>query len=205
MTRKFMIAIPTYTGLVAVECMVSVLGLCQKLGNVGIEYEIVTRNYDGNIARARNALCHHFLESDCTHMLFVDDDMTFHSGHIFQMLVATDYNGIIGALCPRKNMSTGNGVYDCYQPRKPRAEKTDTLYEAYRVGTGIMLIPRQVLEQLDVGVIDGHKTFFEFVTVANQGYLSEDYYFCDLVHNAGFGVAVAMWTDVSHMGRYCYK
>lgn len=201
---KLLIATPCYTGMMSAEYVVSLVELQQQLTQVSIEYGFVTHAYDGNVAQARNILCQYAIDNEFTHILFIDDDMQFNSGHILQMILSPE-DGIIGALCPRKNLTSGKGERNCYSPLAKRKHGTSVIHKAHRVGTGIMLIPVSVLNALDVGTIDGAKTFFEYKVLHNDGYISEDYAFCDLVHDAGFDVNVAMWTDVSHVGRWIYK
>lgn len=207
---KIMIAIPSYTGLVATECMMSIFELVNELSEFGVQCGFATHSYNGNIADARNKLCHEFLYSDhaYTHILFIDDDMGFHAPDIFNMIYPMDAVEVFAALCPRKNMETGAGEYDCYDPLYPEKHGRSEFQQVDRAGTGIMLIPRGALDRVET-VLPVYAQPPEisqfFVTYMGEVLIGEDYYFCDRLAEAGVPLYVAMWTKVTHTGRYVYK
>ena len=209
MTTKVYIAIPSYTGLVASSCLLGIVGLVQELAKYGMESQLTVHSFNGNIADARNRLVHGFLESDYTQLLFLDDDMGFDPYDIVRMVMKASDWGVLGALCPRKNMATGTGDYDCYSPLKPDCwHGTGCAANVDRVGTGIMVIPRKTFEDVSPFVIkrDSDDILQFFVTSMGEETIGEDFYFCDKVVQAGMPVGIAMWTkSVTHAGRFIYK
>ena len=206
------IAIPSYTGMIASSCVLGVVSLIDTIKSEGGNATLTFHSFNGNVADARNHLARGFLESDASHLLFIDDDMGFRESDIMRMLdaVADNPRQVVAALCPRKNRETGAGDYDCYSPITPAMHGTDSLLGVTRVGTGIMLIPREALQAvLDFGVVDTNKAdglVQFFVTKMGAESLGEDYYFCDMCTAAGIEVSVAMWTtSVTHTGLHTYK
>jgi hypothetical protein len=119
------------------------------------------------ITRARNCLAHIFLQSDCTHLLFVDADIAFDANQILDML-DTDKDIICG-LYPKKYIrwdsvaqAASMGVapehlskYGCdftvnaidgQQVKLSALNKTPV--QVKEAGTGMMLIKREVFDKL---------------------------------------------------------
>lgn len=207
---KVFIAIPSYTGTIAAECMLSVVGLIEVLNSeLGGQSMLTIHSYNGNVADARNRLVQGFLTSDCTHILFVDDDMQFVPEEVFRMLSGFTSNtlAVIAALCPRKNTKGAASEYDMYHPPADESLYGKNVYvHVDRVGTGIMVIPRKVFLDTAPNVVrratDGMPQYF--LTLSGVRDVSEDYYFCDRVRSCGIDIFLAMWTDVKHIGRYAF-
>ena len=209
---KVFIAIPSYTGTIAAECVLSVVGLIGVLNSeLGVQSILSIHSYNGNVADARNRLVQGFLQSDCTHMLFVDDDMQFNPVDILEMFRAVvappqRNEAIMAALCPRKNIQTGEAEYNLYSPLAEEYHGERVVVQVDRVGTGIMIIPRHSFDVLTSATAcreaDGLQQFF--VTIMGVEELSEDYYFCESARACGVNIYLAMWTDVKHIGRYAF-
>lgn len=209
---KVFIAIPSYTGTIAAECMLSVVGLMEVLNSeLGVKSMLAIHSYNGNVADARNRLCQGFLETNCTHILFIDDDMQFVPEEIARMFKSYEAGefglGVVAALCPRKNTFGRAIEYNLYHP--PTDESlygTNTFISVDRVGTGIMVIPRQVLTTTGLRVIhrlrDGMPQYF--LTKSGEVDVSEDFYFCDHLKQCGVPLFLALWTNVKHIGRYAF-
>jgi len=119
---KVMICMPTYGGMVSTLTMKSLLdqvALFQR-------YEIpCAHNFILNeslIQRARNYLADEFLNrSDCTHLMFIDADITFNPQDILLML-ALDYDLSYGPYA--KKSVNFKRIYDAVQinPKLPHTE-----------------------------------------------------------------------------------
>ena len=100
------------------------------------------------IQNQRADLCLDALREGCTHILFIDSDMTFPQ-EMIQRLLKHDVD-IVAANCARRRMPTGPTAqnYDEGGKRKPvySLPESTGLEEVGSVGTGIMLIKRNVFE-----------------------------------------------------------
>jgi hypothetical protein len=119
------------------------------------------------VARARNRLVADFLESDCTHLLFIDSDITFDPDALLQMMAAN--LSVVGGVYPKKQIrwqaafshvkaSNGTGTPETTAesalsyvvnslPNRRGKMVRDCLEVAY-VGTGFLLIQRRVIESM---------------------------------------------------------
>ena len=67
--------------------------------------------YQPSISRARNLLSAMFLQSDCTHLLFIDADIDFSPDDVFSLIRAMDANaevGVLGGAYPRRMINWRN-------------------------------------------------------------------------------------------------
>ena len=95
--------------------------------------------------------------------------------------------------------------------------------EVKEAGTGFMIIPRKTLEKYrdaypDLSYKPDHArtenfdgssditAFFDCVIDPNtRRYLSEDYFFCQKVREAGMSVWMCPWMQINHVGSYIFK
>lgn len=121
---------------------------------------------DPSVERARNVLTKNFLESDCTHLLFVDSDIAFLPRDV-QRIISHDED-VVGGIYPLKTMDRdvkwcGNGVCDAANSDcitataataatdsdiKPGQVRPDGLQEVGCIGTGFMCIARRAFERM---------------------------------------------------------
>jgi len=226
MNPKIFIATPMYGGQCygtyanSIITLVNILSIRGWLGTWSFVYN------DSLIGRARNTLVHEFLNTDYTHLLFVDADMGFYASDIISM-IEQDVN-VISALCPKKTLDWRllakaaiagvppeqlmNATAEWAYLPLPEMGVIDTskkeLVEIEAAGTGVVLIKREVFEQLDVPcfrAINGDiiKMFFE-TKLDEISYLSEDYNFCKEYRKTGGKIYLATWTKVTHTGTMVY-
>lgn len=160
---KLMVGTPMYGGNCAGQHMRSLLDLMHLTMTNGIDFKIAHVYNMSVIHEARNECVRQFLESDFTHFLFIDADMSFDASDILCML-ALDKD-IIGGSYPRKKMVWDNikkavlknpsisndelesigGVFT-FMPPDTQNEMFDVgeLQEVNGIGTGLLLIKRDV-------------------------------------------------------------
>lgn len=146
------------------------------------------------IAELRNLLVHNALDNQhTTHLLFVDDDQFFPSDSIHQ-LAAHDLP-IVAANIVRKesNPRTNSKELNGDNPVWTLPNSTG-LEEVSFVGTGMMLIKREVFEKLS-------KPYFFYDVKENVG---EDVYFCRQAREAGYKIFIDhdLSKDVKHVGHF---
>ncbi len=172
------------------------------------------------ITRARNTLLsifHH--EPAYTHLLFLDADIRLPPAGL-QRLIA-QRRDVIGARVPLKGVDgEGRPLYNITHSKPLEGE----LHQAEQLGTAVMLLSRNAVSALvaaaeargdrysappnyapgaawaqrpmydifKVGVVDGH-------------YLSEDFYACRTLREAGFTIHVDLSVKVVHHGMFSFK
>ena len=153
------------------------------------EFDIAIKTGCSNIAQARQEFIDEAMEKGRTHVLFIDDDMTFP----VNMLDALANRGVpfIGVNGCRKTPDelryTALGLDGDYMQSKGR----DGIEEATRMGTGIMLVSLEHLKMIP-------KPYFEMRWLPEHERVGgEDFYFCQKVRAHGFRVFVD--NDVSQM------
>lgn len=139
----------------------------------------------------------------CTHLLFVDDDMTFPMHSIIGLLARNV--DIVGANCATKAIPPS--------PTARMGEKEDEelftrydsrgLKQVTRLGTGVLMIKMEVFEKLS-------EPWFSIPwEEEKQGFIGEDVFFCRRAIEAGFNLHVDqdLSRQVGHVGRmeYCHQ
>ena len=222
------IASPLYGGQCSGYFLTSMLELTNELKQTEIAYSTQFMFNESLITRARNKLANDMLKDpSITHLLFIDSDMKFYSEDIILMLnTGLD---ILCGICPKKKINW-EGVRDAVKNNESNLAKKSGEFainveipsegmqvrkyepvEITRGGTGIMLIKREVFEQLIPHVesyqdIDGSTVYDFFKTeIKNNVYLSEDYYFCELWRKHGGKIYGAPWADIGHHGSYLFE
>lgn len=174
------------------------------------------------VTQARNNCVAYFLNSDCTHFLFIDADIGFEPEAIYR-LIERDV-----PLCLTPYPVKGYGKdhqlqFIVHFPDKDnvRIDK-DGFTEITAGPTGFMMIKREVFEKLAekyperktvnkqlVGnkvetMEKGWYTFFETAQDPENGYLGEDIAFCRLWTNIGGKIYADTQTPLTHFGSHAF-
>ena len=174
---KLFIAMPCYGGNMSMLTAKSLVSLSALLTEKKIDFEFFCIGNEALISRARNYCVDTFLQTNATHLMFIDSDIVFRPADVLRL--AEHKKSIVGALYPRKTLNGGLVGDDDY------------------IGTGFVLIERQVFETLrtpdllytpdHIGTdYATHKIAAYFDTgIVGERYLSEDYLFCHRARKAG--------------------
>lgn len=210
---NLMIATPSHSGKVDINYHVSLLLAGADLAKKGVTY-MMDYNVGMSIDWARSQMATTFLKSDCTHLLFIDDDMAFSADLPYRLLCE---NVDIVAVPYRRKISKTlfnirHGVYVKTIPGRPYMIGVDS------IATGMMMIRRNVFEKLASKVPEflydengeKGKLFFRHDLVDDEmvggvSYMGEDYYFCKLAREAGFDIWAYADEDIVHVGQYGYS
>lgn len=165
MTKPF-IATPMYGG----QCFGFYTQSLLQLNNMmNAKNMVSTMSFIFNeslITRARNALVHQFLKTDCTHLFFIDADIRFNPGDVFPMLEAD--KDVICGIYPKKEINwggvkrameagvaddqlkyhTGSFVVNLVGYAGEVTVPVNEPVEIWNGGTGFMIIKREVFEKL---------------------------------------------------------
>jgi len=165
-----------------------------------------TLDGDSLIPRARNNLAAEFLESDATHLLFLDTDLEF-SREGLHRLIAHDRD-VVGGVYFQKRHDRLIPVLNGHEGHEIGENGTQ---QVKHLGTGLMLIARHVFERLiEGGAVKRYFScddeakqrwsydFFPIGVGPDERYESEDWAFCRLVEEAGMEV----WADWGFQARH---
>lgn len=201
---KLMIATPCYGSMCTMEFTQSCLSLALGL-RLPISFALIGN--EALVTRARNTLVDQFLQSDCTHLLFVDSDIKFEPLDVVKLLQAN--KEVIGAAYPMKKLPLQYVVNAI-----PGVSSTTEVSEVTSIGTGFLMIQRSVFEtykshypQLkyigDQPSNLGKELFAYFDTAIVDGkYLSEDYLFCHNWKATGGSVWIDPTIRLAHIGQH---
>ena len=217
--KKLMIGLPAYDHKVGVKMAISLMQLGQKLMEYGIDVEVNSLCGCSVVSRARNIIAHQFLKSDCDHLMFIDADMTFAADDIIRLICWNQDKAIVaGAYEARKegkvyivSLDGGHGVNG---PQGKVTMDEAGLVRAYRVATGFMMIQRRVFEVLrdahpewkhkDTNTDEQMYAYFDF-KVTPEGYIGEDFLFCDRAREQGLDIWLDPTIKLGHMGIHEFK
>ena len=230
-TPTVFIATPMYGGVATGLYTVSMVQLSATFLRNRVDSVYATSWTESLVTNARNGLTRQFLQSQATHLMWIDADIGFNPTDIVSMLIAD--KDIVCGIYPRKeidwarvaraveagvppeDLSNYAGSFAIklfddtaggYQP------DPDGLIEIDAGGTGFMLIKRGVFDALSDGVpeyvLDQRviKEFYATSIEAGSGRLiTEDYHFCRLARSHGFKIYAAPWVRLSHAGTYVFE
>jgi hypothetical protein len=230
--KSLLVGTPMYGGMCCstyVYSMLELMRLCTKIGLPLNTYYIMNESL---VQRARNQIANSFLETQHTHLIFIDADIGFNPVDVLSLLLAD--KSIIGGAYPKKslNFTAGlnakkKGVPDnqlghcmgnfVYRPLCNTEIKVFEMKESKYLGTGFMMITKDVLERMKPFVPnykpnsgmpgEEKKRFWAYFSceVINDEYLSEDYWFCEIAGQHGEIMWLAPWVYLTHMGTMEFK
>ena len=168
MQPHIFLATPMYGGMCAGFYAQSLLQTPPVLNQAGVNFSFCAMFNESLIQRARNALVSQFLKKpECTHLMFVDADISFNPHDILTMLKAD--KDIIAGIYPKKEVNwhtvqmavqqgvpvdqlknyTGSFVVNLVGGAHQAVVDLNTPMEVENAGTGFMLIKREVFEDLE--------------------------------------------------------
>jgi hypothetical protein len=205
------IALPAYDFKVSLKLAVSLARFAQVAPKHGVTIQIGSICGCSVVSRARNLLVKDMLESDCTDLIFIDSDINFEPEDVFRLMAWTSdpKRGIVGGV-PR--IRSEDKVYIATLDYDENNELTMNhmgLVRARRIATAFMMVRRDVFTTL----VDAHPEWsyydkrtdrtvnavFDF-KLTDEGYMGEDYLFCDRAREHGFEVWIDPAIKLGHMG-----
>ena len=229
------IGIPMYGGVCTGENAIGHINATKLFLDRGIGYNWQFLYNESLITRARNGLVKMFYQTDCTHLLFIDADISYRAEDIVSMIDAD--KDIICGVYPKKRIAwerindalakgiigedlkhyTGDLVINKLNyVDTPIADKSEPV-EIFNGGTGFMLIKRSVFDLLKPhcptytnDMLPGQQEivteyFATSIEPDSNRLLSEDYHFCRLARLNGIKVWAAPWVRLGHIGSYKFE
>ena len=209
--KSLFIALPAYDFKVSLKLAVSLAKFSRASAEHGIDIQIGSICGCSVVSRARNLLAKDMLESKCDYLLFIDSDINFEPDDIFRLMAwGTDpKKGIVAAVPRTRNESKVYIATLDYDDNGDLTMNGMGLVRAKRVATAFMLVRREVFETLEKEHPEwayyDSKTdrtlscMFDF-ELSEEGYIGEDFLFCDRVRSHGFEVWIDPTITLGHMG-----
>ena len=220
-TTKIFVGIPAVSGLIKVQFLSSILALYKS--HLAEILNVTAPAYGSQIATIRNNLSHAFLQTECTHILFVDSDMEFGPGSIERMVAAN--RDFVGCVCVQKFLDTKKFYnlaktepYDAAMARSstsnimtfgPEIDVVDGLIEIKAIGFGLCLIKRSVFDAISESNLVrkppvGPIGFFDPIAT-NSTLIGEDFSLCERWRNCGGKVWGLVGEKIGHVGDFSYS
>ena len=220
---------PMYGGMCCSEYTRAMLDLQGDLERGGHRLTTVFIGNESVVQRARNSIAYHFLNSDASHLMFIDADQSFRPVDIAKMLEADKplIAGVVpmkginwarvrkGAVLGHKDLSKLTGRFNVHELAGHKMESIDKPFQVQWAGTGFMLIRRDVFETLiphtrqytnsGEGIGDAPVHDFFRIEMRNDKLLGEDFFFCESYREQGGEVWAAPWCEVGHFGSYLFS
>lgn len=210
MTKVF-IATPAFDGKVNVSYACSLAETRLYLAANSIECVIRIHTSGSLLVRERNDLVKAFLESDCTHMLFVDSDIAWNPTDIKRLLDHKE--DFVAALYPARGPDKCFLFRGMYGENKKMDVSQKGLLEMEYIPAGFMLIRRIVFESIILQMPElfyepkseelkhtrGH--LFFGIEIWEGEFWGEDYVFCRRARQCGFKIWIDPMIEIDHAGQ----
>ena len=186
-------ATPCYGGMLTDQYFLSMFKMSQAFMQHGINFRITTLRNESLITRARNILTAMFLDSNCTHLMFIDSDIEFQPEDVLRAL-AYDKPILAGAY-PKKALPVQYAInFKFVDPETRQIRVENGAVEVLDASTGFFMIKRETIEKMvkahpelhynNDSNIDSklnrhcYALFDTMLDPDDNRYLSEDYTFC---------------------------
>jgi hypothetical protein len=221
---RLFIATPCYGGQVTSDYLQSVVGFTRLAEDIGLKFSLFTSKNESLVTRARNRCVAAMLESDATHLLFLDADIGFDPLAIFQLLardvpiVCASYplKGINWAALVGKKFKSVTEMQDAAITHVVHGlegpDPSTGLVPVREAGTGFMLIKREVVEEMIAANPQwnyeheegGEWSAIFDCEIVDGRYLSEDYTFCRRWQRMDGTVWLDPTITLTHTGTYTF-
>ncbi|VVC05901.1 Uncharacterised protein [uncultured archaeon] len=216
------ICIPCYGGQCSESLVTGLINFSKYAFAIGMNFSLQTLCNESLVPRARNTLTAQFLaNSAATHLMFIDSDISFAPEHIFKLIL--DNKEIVGGLYPKKTLPPDyvvNVSPDAID-KEGHVKLVDGLIPVSRLGTGFMLIKREVFEKFMVAypkthfinnigldpALDKYMYAFFDCYITNDSrleYMSEDWSFCSHCRVIGVECFCDPVLKLNHFGSFMY-
>lgn len=210
MSERLFIATPAYGRQVTLDYHISLLETVAELYGQGIA---VDPQYvcDSLITRARNILVSRFLNSDCTHFLFIDSDLGWKPEAALRLLWAMRAAPDVEAACVMYPLRALPQKFPVNLLEPFVAHPVVPLVEATRVPTGFLMLKRSAFERMIAAYPERAARFEEHganqyaffdCLIENGDYISEDFGFSTLFRRAGGRIWVDPEPTLRHVGPH---
>lgn len=202
--RKIFLACPSYSGKLKPATQMAIQCFTMEASALGWELEQFHWQNDSLIVHARNAIVGKFLETDCTDLFFVDDDVAVGPG-VFTRLMMNP-NDFVGAVY---RMKKDEETYAVLHMQSDPMPDENGMLEVGGIPFGMVRLRRSVLEKMVDAVKDDWfwaasvpnlKCWMLFNTsVENHIFYGEDILFCRKWRDLGGSIWVDADIPIQHI------
>lgn len=185
----------------SLAAMMTMIGRPLK-GGARIERVQLWNTKGSILSRSRHTLVKKAIELECSHILFIDSDMTFPNFTLHQLL--SHNKAVVAANCVVKTIPsnpTARVKTEATVGEPVDSRLTQGLQRVWRVGTGIMLMKTSVFTDMP-------QPWFPIQWNEElQDYTGEDWMMCKRLDEAGIPIYVDhdLSRHVGHIGEYTYS
>lgn len=168
MNKKLYISTPCYDAMVTMQYTMSLLRLVQFCNQHNIDYMIDFLGNESLITRARNKSLNKFMNTDCSHLLFIDSDIEFQPEAVMDLLLFD--KDVSCCVYPKKGFNWNKFMYSIQNEQNSKEHPSSRgLDYAYNImyndknelikngdfirvnqsSTGFMMIKREIVEKLN--------------------------------------------------------
>ena len=215
---RVIFAIPSHSGTLNAECVLSLFSAQALLAKNGIEHDVIILSHCAYLPVARNTLVAMFMQDEkATDLFFIDADVGFDASAVLKILERPEK--LVAGIYPLKRDTGGFPVKIKTIDNVPIGR--DGLVEAELLPTGFMRIKRIVFERMQEAypdlrytnsVVDisnsGLTEAYDFFNMGSAGkikWTSEDFAFCERWTAIGGQLWVYPDIEFSHVGQKAYK
>jgi hypothetical protein len=198
-----------------------------QLARLGIAGELYIHRGNCSVDDARNEMMRDFLETDCTDLFFVDDDVDWRPENFVRLLKVP--GDIVAGIYPHRDRADDHELTFPFHPGEGvREANDDGLFSMSKVPTGFMRLRRNVVEALYARELAKQRIFWRKpadrhagrkgvarivergfageLGLAEQGkdewgYLSGDYVLCLKAKQLGFSIWADVDMEMGHAGE----
>ena len=218
--QNIFFATPCYGGMITDQYFLSMFKTTQALSQVPCSFRLTTLRNESLVTRARNILTAMFLDSDASHLFFLDADIEWEPDAILRAISAD--KDIVASAYPKKALPIQYALnFKFIDPVNKRIRFENGLVEVLDASTGFFCIKRQVFERMMLEYTELHYkndsnidekiakycyAFFDtHIDEEDRRYLSEDYRFCRLWQKLGGEIWLDPKTKLNHIGTYTFE
>lgn len=199
----------------AAQYTLSIIRTMVELREMGIRARLQWVRGNSNLPRARNELVAEFLASDCTDLLWIDDDMGWKPNDVVRLLASDkDFIGGVG----RKKTDTADTRLDTWCATFLPEVVQDEMgaVQVKGIGTGFAKVSRRVFEAVQAAHPEWRRealdsmppevgaqfySFYRFVDEPGRPMMSEDLAFCETWRSLGGTVWADPTIELVHVGE----
>ncbi|MGW3186338.1 hypothetical protein ACWDBT_00580 [Streptomyces ardesiacus] len=168
-------------------------------------HDHVTYLSSPHLAISRHDITEMFLASGAAWLLQIDSDMVFSPDQMLTLLRVADAEErpIVAGLCKGFNQHDGQEIGEAFRVEGGRLTPVldppaNSLLEVALVGTGFMLVHRNVFVRLRAARPAARLPWWDYSVVDGQPY-AEDYTFCERARQAGYRIWVHTGVRIGHV------
>lgn len=189
---RILIGIPTYDRRVDCELLKTLIHV-ERRGDHKLDYMFPISSH---LSRNRNMCVHEAMKNNHDALLFLDSDIGIQDESFIEKLIETSYKFDAGIVGGAYRMKKSELIYVAAK----KVEKLENIKKipiypqlVDAVGTGIMLILKEVFQKID-------DPWFTIVDKPNLEVNPEDFYFCEKAREKGIQIALDPRFSTNHWG-----